>query len=68
MARTTIQHRREEALAAYLAAQREAREALAALTRYLDGHQECATPDEINWGHVGDVRRIVAALGALDPA
>jgi hypothetical protein len=47
---------------AYLAAQRTARSLLARVAAELDGHQECTSHDAIDWGHVGDINRIVQQL------
>ncbi len=50
------------ALAAYIEAQQQARVLLADVTAYLDGHQDCATPEEIHWGHVGDISAVITQL------
>lgn len=55
----------DEALTAYITAQQEARGLLAAITRYLDAHQNDLTPEQVHWGHVGDMQRLVEALSAL---
>jgi len=38
-----------------------AREMIARLTSHLDDHMG-VSPDDVNWGHVGDAGRLVAAL------
>jgi hypothetical protein len=56
----------DTALDAYITAQREARAALEALTRYLDTHQDATAPAQIHWGHVGDIRHVVDVLNTVN--
>jgi hypothetical protein len=54
----------DTALAAYLAAQAAAAELLLDITEALDEHHGVA-PEQINWGHVGDVNAVVEQLTAI---
>jgi hypothetical protein len=54
-----------EALHAYLDAQHTAQAMLRTVAAYLDGHQEGTSPDEIDWGHVGDIRHVIDQLERL---
>ena len=53
------------ALDAYIDAQRQARTLLEQLTAHLDAHQESLIPEQIHWGHVGDINAIVGRLEEL---
>jgi len=50
------------ALAAYLDAQRTAHALLTQVDAMLEHHQDTKTPEEIHWGHVGDINAIVHQL------
>jgi hypothetical protein len=52
------------ALDEYMAAQAAAAELLEDITEALDEHHGVG-PDEINWGHVGDVNAVVEQLTAI---
>ena len=54
-----------KALNAYVTVQHEAHTLLATLTAQIDAHQDELAPDEIHWGHVEDLKRIVAELRTL---
>ena len=53
------------ALEAYITAQHEVRILLAKLEAQVEAHQDAQTPEEIHWGHVGDIQHIVDELHAL---
>jgi hypothetical protein len=55
-------HTNDAARAAYVTAQQQARALLQQVQNWLDGHQECSTPDDIHWGHVGDVNSVIQGL------
>ena len=52
------------AIAAYLAAHAAAAELLEDIAEALDEHHGVA-PEQINWGHVGDVNEVVSQLAAI---
>lgn len=52
------------AIAAYLAAHAAAAELLEDITEALDEYH-CVAPEQINWGHVGDVNEVVSQLAAI---
>jgi hypothetical protein len=62
MTTTTKPHSNAAALDAYIAAQHQARALLDTLTAQLDAHQDNVAPDEVHWGHVGDMQRISAGI------
>ena len=62
MTTTTQPHSNTAALDAYIAAQQQARALLEVLTAQLDAHQDRVAPEEIHWGHVGDMQRFIASL------
>jgi hypothetical protein len=51
----------EKALAEFMSAVEEIRNALAGLQSEADDHLG-VDPDAVNWGHVGDAKHILAAL------
>lgn len=55
----------DAALTAYIAAQHQAHALLAQLTAQLNAHQDSLHPDEVHWGHVGDIKRIIGELNDL---
>ena len=58
-------HSNAAALDAYIAAQQQARALLEVLTAQLDAHQDNVAPDEVHWGHVGDMQRIITGIQEL---
>ena len=56
----------ETAIEAYLKAMQEIENQLAALQDKAAGHKAAghfgSSPDEVNWGHVGDLKRLINLL------
>lgn len=59
---TTTQQTNEAAVNAYIAAQVEAHDLVAKVAAYLEGHQDCTSPEKLHWGHVGDIQRVIDQL------
>ncbi len=53
------------ALDAYVNAQEEVRALVVALHGKINRHQNATAPEEIHWGHVGDIEAIAQALRQL---
>ncbi|KKN67742.1 hypothetical protein LCGC14_0458900 [marine sediment metagenome] len=54
--------KKESAANAYIESQMKARNLIEKLEKYLDNHQEEAPVENVHWGHVGDINRIVENL------
>jgi len=55
----------DKALDAYIAAQREAHALIDELHILVSKHQDAISPEEVHWGHVGDIRSIIMSLKAI---
>jgi len=55
----------QKAIDAYIEAQIKARDQLDTLAGFLQSHQDNLIPEEIRWGHVGDINRIAESLNEL---
>ena len=56
----------EKALTAYMSEQTRAESELARLHVNLALHQDIQTPEDIHWGHVGDVKRVADMLADVN--
>ena len=59
---TRTVHDNTPALHAYIDAQIKAHRLLAQIQETIDTHQNALMPEDIHWGHVGDMQRIIALL------
>jgi len=54
-----------EALNAYIEIQEKAKRRIKMFETYLENHQNAFAPEEINWGHVGDIGKAIAGLNDI---
>jgi len=54
-----------KALNAYIEIQEKAKRRIKMFETYLENHQNAFAPEEINWGHVGNIARAIVGLNDI---